>query len=66
VTHADLGVLAETGHPRNEIVVAESYRSKLTAFDIDADGGLSNQQVWADLDGGIPDGIYIDGEGAVW
>src|SRR4051794_30703321 len=108
VTHADLGALAATGHPWNEIVVdgrgnayinnagfrfpggefapgtiavltpdgsartvadgiafpngmavtpdnallivAESYGSKLTAFDIDADGGLSNQRAWADLD----------------
>ena len=31
-----------------------------------ADGGLSNRRVWADLDGGAPDGICLDAEGAVW
>jgi len=48
------------------LIVAESYASKLTAFDIAADGGLSNQRVWAGLDGGAPDGICLDAEGAVW
>jgi sugar lactone lactonase YvrE len=123
-THADLSVLAGTGHPWNEIVVdgrgnayvnntgfqfpggefapgtialltpdgsarqvadgiafpngmavtpdnatlicAESYGNTLTAFDIAADGSLSNRRVWADLDGGVPDGICVDAEGAVW
>jgi sugar lactone lactonase YvrE len=48
------------------LIVAESYGRKLTAFDIAADGGLSDQRVWADLDGGVPDGICVDAEGAVW
>jgi sugar lactone lactonase YvrE len=48
------------------LIVAESYANRLTAFDIDTDGGLSNRRVWADLDGGVPDGICIDAEGAVW
>jgi sugar lactone lactonase YvrE len=48
------------------LIVAESYGNKLAAFDIEADGGLSNRRVWADLDGGVPDGICIDAEGAVW
>jgi sugar lactone lactonase YvrE len=123
-THADLGALAEKGHPWNEIVVdgrgsayvnnagfefpggefapgtialltpdgtarqvadgiafpngmavtpdnstlicAESYGKRLTAFDITADGSLSNKRVWADLDDGVPDGICVDSEGAVW
>jgi sugar lactone lactonase YvrE len=47
------------------LIVAESYKGRLTAFDIDEDGGLSNQRVWADLgEGG--DGICMDAEGAVW
>jgi sugar lactone lactonase YvrE len=123
VTHADLGALAETDHPWDEIVVdgrgnayinnagfpfpvassrserspcssrrhrsdsrrrhrlpqrngrtpdnatlivAESYASKLTAFDITSDGGLTNQRIRADLDGDVPDGICIDADGAVW
>jgi len=48
------------------LILAESYASQLTAFDIAADGGLSNRRVWAHLDGGAPDGICLDAEGAVW
>lgn len=48
------------------LILAESYANKLTAFDIAADGGLSNRRVWADLHGGVPDGICLDAEGAVW
>ena len=48
------------------LVVAESYASRLTAFDIAADGGLSNRRVWAQLDGGYPDGLCLDAEGAIW
>jgi sugar lactone lactonase YvrE len=47
------------------LIVAESYSGKLTAFDIEADGSLSNRRTWADL-GDPPDGICIDAEGAVW
>jgi sugar lactone lactonase YvrE len=48
------------------LICAESYGRRLTAFDIDADGGLSDQRVWADLGDGVPDGICVDAEGAVW
>lgn len=48
------------------LIVAESYGRKLTAFDIAADGGLSNRRVWADLGESPPDGICVDAEGAVW
>jgi sugar lactone lactonase YvrE len=48
------------------LVVGESYARRLTAFDIDADGSLSNRRVWADLGDGVPDGICIDAENAVW
>jgi sugar lactone lactonase YvrE len=48
------------------LIVAESYGRKLTAFDIEADGGLSNRRVWADLGDGVPDGICLDAENAVW
>ncbi len=48
------------------LIVAESYAKRLTAFDIAADGGLSNRRVWADLDDGVPDCICIDAENAVW
>jgi sugar lactone lactonase YvrE len=47
------------------LIVAESYEGRLTAFDIDEDGGLSSRRVWANLgEGG--DGICMDAEGAVW
>ena len=48
------------------LICAESYGKRLTAFDIAADGGLSNRRVWADLGDGVPDGICVDAEGAVW
>ena len=48
------------------LIVAESYASRLIAFDIAADGGLSNRRVWADLRDGVPDGICLDAENAVW
>lgn len=47
------------------LILAESYGQCLTAFDIAADGGLSNRRVWAQVDG-HPDGICLDAEGAVW
>ena len=48
------------------LICAESYGKRLTAFDISADGSLSNRRVWADLDDGVPDGICVDAEDAVW
>src|SRR5438067_1218311 len=48
------------------LILAESYANRLTAFDIAADGTLSNRRLWADLDRGVPDGICIDAENAVW
>jgi Gluconolactonase len=36
------------------LIVAESYGNRLTAFDIAADGSLSNRRVWADLGDGVP------------
>jgi sugar lactone lactonase YvrE len=48
------------------LIMAESHGKKLTAFDIAPDGSLSNRRTWADLKGGVPDGLCIDAEGAVW
>ena len=48
------------------LIVAESYAKRLTAFDVAKDGGLWNRRVWAELDDGVPDGICLDAEGAVW
>jgi sugar lactone lactonase YvrE len=58
--------LAVTADNRT-LIVAESYGHRLTAFDIAADGGLSNRRVWADLGpDAAPDGICLDAENAVW
>jgi sugar lactone lactonase YvrE len=48
------------------LIVAESYGRKLTAFDIDEDGTLLHKRTWADLAGGVPDGICLDADLAVW
>ncbi len=50
------------------LIVGESYGQRLTAFDVVADGTLSNRRVWAQLHGKEigPDGICLDAEGAIW
>jgi sugar lactone lactonase YvrE len=49
------------------LVVAESGRRRLTAFDLGPDGLLSNRRVWAKLpEGALPDGVCLDDEGAIW
>lgn len=48
------------------LVVGESWGGRLSAFDIDAHGGLSNRRVWAAPEGHIPDGICLDEQGAIW
>ena len=47
------------------LILAESYGNRLTAFDIEADGSLSNRRIWAQVED-HPDGICLDAEGAVW
>ena len=48
------------------LVVAETWRSKLTAFDRAPDGTLSGGRVFADLGSRQPDGICADASGAIW
>ena len=48
------------------LIVSETFAHRLSAFDIDADGGLSNRRVFAELGERMPDGIALDAEGAVW
>ncbi len=55
------------------LIVSESLRHRLTAFDIKEDGTLDNRRTFAQFPGkdgvaeGIcPDGICLDAEGAVW
>ncbi len=49
------------------LIVGESGNGQLTAFDIAADGTLTNRRIWATLPtGSVPDGICLDAEGAIW
>jgi len=48
------------------LIVAESMAARLTAFDIDQHGALSNRRVWAQMDGALPDGICLDEDSGIW
>jgi len=48
------------------LVVADSYGHRLTAFEMAGDGALSKPRAWADLGDGVPDGICMDADGAIW
>ena len=48
------------------LIVAETFGNRLTAFDVEQDGSLTNRRVWADLERVFPDGICLDAEGAIW
>ena len=51
----------------NTLIVGESWGGRLTAFNIAANGDLSNRRTWADLpDGAVPDGICLDSDGGIW
>jgi sugar lactone lactonase YvrE len=49
------------------LIVGETLGHRLTAFDVQEDGALSNRRVWAQLPSSVsPDGICLDAEGGVW
>ncbi len=60
------------------LIISESFGGVLSCFDIHANGDLSHRRVWAKLGdkagdvhniaetAGVPDGMCIDAEGAVW
>ena len=50
---------------QSTLIVAESYGTRLTAFDIEPDGSLTNRRLWAMVDH-HPDGICLDDDGAIW
>lgn len=67
--------------PGGVLVVAETFAGRLTAFDLQEDGGLANRRVWAqfgeppatdDVATAVeqlqvaPDGICADADGAIW
>ena len=47
-------------------IIGETMAGRLSAFTIDASGELRDRRVWADLGGGIPDGICLDEAGGIW
>jgi sugar lactone lactonase YvrE len=48
------------------LIIAESFATKLTAFDIMDDGSLTGRRLWASLKSLAPDGICLDTEGGLW
>ena len=48
------------------LIAGETFGARLTAFDIGADGSLTNRRVWAELGTSPPDGICLDAENAIW
>jgi sugar lactone lactonase YvrE len=48
------------------LIVGETLGFRLTAFDLGADGSLTNRRVWADLGARVPDGCCLDADGNIW
>jgi sugar lactone lactonase YvrE len=48
------------------LILGETLAACLTAFDIGANGDLSNRRVWAPTSPAVPDGICLDADGAIW
>ena len=48
------------------LLLAETFASRISAFDVEADGSLTNRRVWAQLDGAYPDGICLDADNNLW
>jgi sugar lactone lactonase YvrE len=48
------------------LTIAETYASRILAFDRHTDGSLSNRKVFAAVPGCYPDGICLDEAGAIW
>ena len=48
------------------LIVGETVGSRYSAWDIGADGTLSNRRVWAETPGRFPDGCTMDADGGIW
>ena len=48
------------------LLVADSLAQCIYAFDIENDGMLSNDRVWAAMPGEMPDGVSLDADGGLW
>lgn len=56
--------LALTGS--RQLLIAETFANRLTAFQIANDGSLSQRRLFATFEQMSPEGICLDAEGAVW
>jgi len=56
-------VITEDG---KTLVIAESLGGRLTAFDRERDGSLTNRREWASLPGVAPDGICLCEDNTIW
>ena len=48
------------------LIVGETFGARYTAFTIGSDGTLSDRRLWAQIDGGVPDGCCLDADGRIW
>jgi sugar lactone lactonase YvrE len=48
------------------LLVAETFANRVSAYGLDARGGVASHRLWADLGEHTPDGICMDAEEAVW
>ncbi len=66
VTHDLVFPNGMTLTPDGELLVAETFAHRLSAFTVARNGHLSGRRTWAELADATPDGICLDAEGAVW
>ena len=48
------------------LIVGQTFGGDYLAFDIGADGGLTNRRQWAQIDRTAPDGCTLDVDGGIW
>ncbi len=48
------------------LIIGETMAFRLSAFDINPDGTLSNRRIWAQLDFVATDGMCLDADGQIW
>ncbi|WP_418609090.1 SMP-30/gluconolactonase/LRE family protein [Gluconobacter cerinus] len=70
ITHHNEGYIVSNGpavSPCGRVLyVCHSPKQTIYAFDVDENGDLSNERVFATLTKGYPDGIVTDSEGNLW
>lgn len=48
------------------LLLVETFGARIKAFEIEANGQLTNRRIFAELPGIFPDGICLDAEGGLW